>query len=119
MKEYSTKSNNYIVGKSGEKIAEEYLKKKGYKILEVNFVNNVGEIDIIARQKNIYVFVEVKYRKNDYFGLPREAVNTYKQRKIRAVANSYIKRYNLYDNVCRFDVIEILDDQITHIENCF
>jgi len=115
----SKKSNNRIVGISGEEKAKEFLRKKGYKILETNYSNNVGEIDIVAKYKKEYVFVEVKYRTNDYFGLPREAVNEYKQQKIRAVAIGYIKRHNLHDKICRFDVIEILDDTITHIENCF
>ena len=118
-KKISNKSNNYIVGKAGEEIAKQYLKKKGYKILEQNFTSNIGEIDIIAKHKGVYVFIEVKYRNSDCFGLPREAVNTYKQNKIRAVANTYIKKNNLFDKSCRCDVIEILGDSITHIENCF
>ena len=77
----SKKSNNRLVGKVSEEKAVKFLKKKGYKILEQNYVNNIGEIDIIAKHKGIYVFVEVKYRESDYFGLPREAVNEYKQRK--------------------------------------
>ena len=112
-KKLSNKSNNYIVGKVGEKLASDYLKKKGYKILELNYINNIGEIDIIAKHKSTYVFVEVKYRENDNFGLPREAVNLYKQRKRRAVSNGYIKRHNLYNKTCRFDVVEILGEEIT------
>ena len=119
MKEVSNKAYNKIAGNSAEKIAEDYLKKKGYKILATNYVSSIGEIDIIAKQNKSYIFVEVKFRKNDYFGLPRETVNTYKQQKIRAVASSYIRYNNLYDKPCRFDVIEILGDKITHIENCF
>lgn len=115
----SAKSNNYIVGKSGEELSKEYLLSKKYKILEMNYKCNLGEIDIIAKDKKTYVFIEVKYRKNDYFGLPREAVTTYKQNKIRSVASSYIKTHKLFNVPCRFDVIDILDDKITHIENCF
>lgn len=107
------------IGKDKENLAVELLKKKGYKILERNYTCKIGEIDIIASIKNILVFVEVKYRKNEFFGLPREAVNEFKQRKIRNVASFYLKWKGKIDSTCRFDVVEILDDKLTHIENCF
>ena len=115
----NSKVYNKSKGEVGEEIAKNYLKSKGYKIVQVNFKNYIGEIDIIAYDKDILVFVEVKYRKTSTFGLPREAVNYNKQNKIRTVATSYIKRYNLFAKICRFDVIEILHDEITHIENAF
>lgn len=121
MKEYTitNKTFNKVTGDSGEQLAKEYLKKNGYKILKTNYKTNIGEIDIIAKQKDFIVFVEVKTRKNDYFGLPREAVNSFKQQKIRQVATQYIKFNKLFDASCRFDVIEILGDKISHLENCF
>ncbi len=121
MKEYTitNKTFNKVTGDSGEQLAKEYLKKNGYKILKTNYKTNIGEIDIIAKQKDFIVFVEVKTRKNDYFGLPREAVNSFKQQKIRQVATQYIKFNKLFDASCRFDVIEILGDEISHLENCF
>lgn len=114
-----SKRFNKVTGDNGEKLAIKYLKQKHYRIIETKYKNKIGEIDIIAKYKNILVFVEVKYRTNDYFGLPREAVNIYKQQKIRLVATSYLKSKNLLDNPCRFDVIDILNGEITHIENCF
>lgn len=110
---------NSAKGKLGEAKATEYLKSKGYKILVQNFKTKIGEIDIIASKDNFVVFVEVKARKNSDFGLPREAVNYYKQRKIRMVATQYLKSTNKLNTPCRFDVVEILGDKIEHIENCF
>ena len=83
--------NTKILGASGEQQAAEFLKEKGYKILETNFSNKIGEIDIIAKDKEFVVFVEVKARSSKAFGLPSEAVNFHKQQKIRQVALSYLK----------------------------
>ena len=115
----SAKKNNSIKGQIGESFAKNYLKKQGYKIVETNFKNKIGEIDIIAYDNDILVFVEVKYRKTSQFGLPREAVNIQKQRKIRMVAMSYINKHNLHNKSCRFDVVEMLGQEITHIKDCF
>jgi len=110
---------NKAIGDEGEKIALKFIKSKGYKVIESNYKNKIGEIDIIAYDGNILVFIEVKYRKDDYFGMPREAVNYNKQRKIKLVAQLFIAKNNLLDKVFRFDVIEILGNEITHLENCF
>jgi putative endonuclease len=106
-------------GNIGETLAAKYLENKGYQILEMNFSNKIGEIDIIAKQKDTIVFVEVKSRISTQFGLPREAVTAHKQYKIRTTALSYLKQKRLLDSLCRFDVIEHLDGKLTHIENCF
>lgn len=115
----NNKMFNKISGDSGERKAREYLKKQGYRIIKCNYSNKIGEIDIIAYDQGVLVFVEVKYRKDDYFGLPREAVNYNKQRKIRQVATVYINQNELFDKVIRFDVVEILGDQVELIKNCF
>ena len=114
-----SKTENLKVGKWGEEIALDYLKNNNYKILEKIFKCKIGEIDLIAKTNDIIVFVEVKTRSSDMFGHPREAVNYYKQKKIRSVALNYLKYKNLLNFSCRFDVIEILDGNITHLENCF
>ncbi len=119
MDKITNKTFNKVTGDSGEKLALEYLKNNKYKILKTNYKTNIGEIDIIAKLENTIVFVEVKTRMSDKFGLPREAVNYYKQLKIRQVASQYIKFNKLFDSLCRFDVIEILAGKITHIQNCF
>ena len=82
-------------GKIGEIIATNYLKQKGYKIIANNYKNPIGEIDIIAQDKNYLVFVEVKTRISRAFGDPAEAVNYFKQQKIRQVATMYLKQHNL------------------------
>lgn len=114
-----TKQFNSIVGSSAEAKARIYLKDNGYRIVKTNYKNIVGEIDIIGYDGDILCFVEVKYRKDDTFGLPREAVNYNKQLKIRRVATMFIKQNNLFDKIARFDVVEILGDEITLIKNCF
>ncbi len=112
--------NNKITGIKGETSAKEYLISKGYKVLECNYKNNLGEIDIIAKQDNTLVFVEVKKRQSLKYGYPREAVNYYKQQKIRRVAMVYLKQIGLFDKIAvRFDVVDILGNKITHIQNAF
>ena len=109
-----------ILGIQGETLAKEYLENLGYKILELNYKNKIGEIDIIAKDKDILVFVEVKARQSLKFGHPREAVNYYKQQKIKNVAVGYLKFKRLYEKIgIRFDVIDVLGDKITHIKNAF
>ncbi len=107
------------IGFVGEAIAVNYLKNKGYKILETNYTNKLGEIDIVAEIGGVVVFVEVKTRTSGKFGYGREAVDSRKQNKIRLVATGYLKYKRLIDAACRFDVIEITDNNIEHIENAF
>ena len=94
-------------GKESESLAVKYLKKKGYKILEENFRTNLGEIDIIAKDKDTVVFVEVKARKTDLFGAPTLSVTHSKQKKISMVALSYLKKKKMMDTRARFDVVSI------------
>ena len=113
------KQFNYVKGKKNEQLAYEYLKKRKYKILEINYVNAIGEIDIIAKDKNAIVFVEVKFRESAAFGYPMEAVDVRKQNKIRRVATIYLKQNSLFDEEIRFDILSVLGEEITHIENAF
>ena len=112
-------ANTKIYGATGETLAKQYLIEKCYKILETNYETKIGEIDIIAKDKNTIVFVEVKARNSLIFGLPREAVTEQKQYKIQRVAQFYLMKTKNFDKPIRFDVIEILGDMITHIENAF
>ena len=95
------------LGDAGEDLAAAALKKQGYKILERNYVCPLGEIDLIARQGKTYVFIEVKTRQNDRFGAPQEAVNAAKQRKLRLLADYYLKQKRLGEVEMRFDVVGI------------
>lgn len=111
-----------IYGKRSEIIASNYLKKKGYKILETNYKNDIGEIDVIAKDKDYIVFVEVKARTSQKFGHPFEAIDEEKQRKIHAVASLYMVKNHKYGSLCRFDAISILgleNPEITHIVDAF
>jgi len=95
-------------GKQGEELAIEYLKKKGYKVIERNYRCRMGEIDIIALHKGATVFMEVKTRKDYSFGLPQDSVNKRKQRHMILSALFYIKYKHLsLDDKYRFDVIGI------------
>ncbi|MBI3803307.1 MAG: YraN family protein [Nitrospirae bacterium] len=96
-----------MTGREGEKIAAEFLLKKGYRILERNFRTRFGEIDIIAQDGKMLVFVEVKARSSDQFGAPQLAVNTKKQVKMSRVALAYMSQKKMDACECRFDVVGI------------
>ena len=113
------KKLNKIHGTIGEIEVEKYLKDKGYVIVVTNYRNRLGEIDIIAKDKNVLVFVEVKSRATLAFGRPCEAVDFRKQQKIRKVAELYLLQKQKYYSDVRFDVVEVLGDEINHIKNAF
>lgn len=111
--------NRRKTGMEQEELAVRYLEEKGYQILERNYQIRTGEIDIIAKDQDCLVFVEVKYRQNEKHGNPLEAVDYRKQRKIFQTAQYYLYRHKLWDVSCRFDVIGITGTQIHHIKNAF
>ncbi len=110
------------LGIQGEQIAREFLQKQGYEILETNWRFGKKEIDIIARDGNTLVIVEVKTRTGDYFGLPWEAVSDRKIRFLVHAAEGYILKHN-FNNETRFDVVSIVSKdgkfQIEHIKDAF
>ena len=110
------------LGKLGEDLAVQYLTDKGYEILERNWHNIHKEVDIIAKDGQYLVIVEVKTRQNDEYGEPDLAVTKRKQRMLIAAANAYISRKEL-DMETRFDIISIVvkdsDRVIEHIEDAF
>lgn len=112
--------NNYRkTGSKYERMAGEFLKVKGYQILEYNFWCRRGEIDIIAKDGDCLVFCEVKYRSDMGSGLPSEAVNERKQRKLSMCALYYLTGKGMTDVECRFDVVSIMGDQIHLYQNAF
>ena len=111
--------NHRAVGTKYEQLAGQHLEGCGYEILEYNFHSRNGEIDIVAKHQGYIVFVEVKYRENDKAGHPLEAVSTGKQRNICKCASYYLKKHGLYDAPVRFDVVSILDKEISLIQNAF
>ena len=97
-----------------------YLEQEGYEILEYNYRCKTGEIDIIAKEGQTLVFVEVKYRKDDKKGYPAQAVDQRKQQKIRKSAMIYLKKNHLsFEQQMRFDVVEILGKKIRVIKHAF
>lgn len=112
--------NKRQIGTKKEQTAAEYLKIQGYDILGVNFYSRFGELDLIARDGRYIVFVEVKYRTGIQKGYPLEAVTLTKRRRIIQAARYYLYR-NRYpeDTPCRFDVIGILGEEITHVKGAF
>lgn len=112
--------NKRTLGTQYEEQAVEYLKSRGYFILERNFRCRQGEIDIIARDGRYLVFLEVKYRKNSRKGRPEEAVTPVKMRTICRVADYYRLRKGYGESTpCRFDVVAILGDEIQLYKNAF
>ena len=110
-------------GEKSESIAASYLKKKGYKIIELNYRTKLGEIDIIAKEKGTITFVEVKARRSGQFGNPKCAVTPNKQRKISMVALQYLKATGQSNVKARFDVVSIIfsndNPNIEIVKNAF
>ena len=94
-------------GRKGEQIAVRHLEKYGYQILEKNYRTRLGEIDIIARDQDVIVFVEVKARQSASYGDPKGAVTAHKQRKISMVALQYLKSTRQVEARARFDVVAV------------
>lgn len=111
--------NKREVGNRYESIAVAFLEKHGFRIIERNYFTRIGEIDIIALEGDCLCFAEVKYRATSDFGYPSEAVNKRKQKRIVSVAQIYMKSKDLCGKEYRFDVIEILGNEIRLIRNSF
>jgi putative endonuclease len=95
------------LGRFGEELASRRLQKLGYKILEKNYRCPLGEIDLVARDGDVLVFVEIKTRKNRPLGEAKEAVHKRKQGQLSRVALAYLKSKNLWGTKARFDVVAI------------
>jgi putative endonuclease len=110
-------------GKIGEDIAVNYLKHNGYTIIEQNYYYNHGEIDIVAKEHNVLVFIEVKSRHSASFGEPEESVTPRKQELLRRTAEGYVIERGLGEIDCRFDVVSVLmiDGKTEYklLKNCF
>ena len=118
-----SKDGKKELGKRGEDLAVRYLKKNGYQLIERNYICKMGEVDIIAKEKDTLVFIEVKARTSTAFGLPQLAVNPAKQRQLSKVALNFLKEKRLADVKARFDVVAILlgkkEDEIELIKDAF
>jgi len=121
----TNKDPRHILGKSGESLAEEFLRSKGYEIVERNFKTRFGEIDLVAKDGDTLVFLEVRTKKNAVFGHPFDTVNLKKQRKIINMAKMFLVVKDIpASTVCRFDVIGLIAEegkeiQIFHLRDAF
>ena len=112
--------NKRQTGSGYEKMAAAYLVQQGLEIIEYNYRNRRAEIDLIVRDQDYLVFVEVKYRSSLHRGDPAEAVDLKKQARIRHAARYYLYANHLSeDQACRFDVVSILEDKITWYQDAF
>ncbi len=109
-------------GIEGELLAVEYLRKKGYQILDTNWRYNYKEIDIVAQQNNTMVFVEVKTRATTAFELPKEAVTKAKMKNLVYAADNYLQLKNI-ELESRFDIVSVLAGEtfkiLEHLEDAF
>lgn len=118
-------SNERIfLGKRGEETAARFLKRQGLKVIKQNYRCRLGEIDIIAKDGNELVFIEVKTRSSVTFGSPAHAVDRRKQGQIIKAAQTYLMETRLHNSPARFDVVAIqfqndMNPRIEHIRNAF
>jgi putative endonuclease len=96
-----------VLGEEGERVAARFLEARGYRILERNYRTRRGEIDLIAEDGRILVFVEVKVRRDDRFGGPAAAITRGKQARIARLAQQYLAWRRVGGRPCRFDVVLI------------
>jgi len=108
------------IGKFYENKALVFLMNNGLKLIKKNYYCCFGEIDLIMKDGNILVFIEVRYRKSSKYSDPIESIDGSKQKKLLKSAAQYLKRYNLFDKIdCRFDVIGISDNKLNWIKDAF
>ena len=119
------KTNNKAIGAVTEQFAKQYLIQQGLTFVDENIHCRQGEIDLIMKDDDLLIFIEVKYRKNSHFGGAIAAVSNVKQNKIKHSATFYLHKMNLneYNTPCRFDVIALEGDinqpQVTWLKNAF
>lgn len=110
-------------GDLGEETAAEHLRRNGFDIIERNYRRRGGEIDIVASDGGVLVFIEVKFRRNTAFGAPQESVTPAKQERLRRTAEVYVAERGIGERECRFDVVAVTAGggtaRIEHFRNAF
>ena len=96
-----------LLGNQGERLAAKFLRKQGFKIIARQYKTRMGELDLIARDRDVIVFVEVKTRRSDSAGHPVEAITPAKQKKLTQLALAFLKLHDLLEHSARFDVVTI------------
>jgi putative endonuclease len=116
-------ASHHELGKKGEQMAASYLQRHQYELLHTNWTYGKKEIDIIARQGGTIVFVEVKTRSSQLFGMPEEAVHPRKEELLQQAADQYLHHYALEPDHIRFDVIAVTlgpgTEEIVHLRDAF
>lgn len=111
------------LGARGERVAEGYLKSRGFRVLERNYRSKLGEIDLVCRDKGSIVFVEVKTRTSVLYGDGMAAVGPRKQQKLRRLAQQYLQEHRLESAEARFDVLSVMlvsdEPTVEHVEGAF
>ncbi len=102
------KKTTTAIGRQGEDIAADWLTSHNYTIVTRNYRKRFGEVDIIARQDEWLVFIEVKTRSSARFGSPLDSVTEKKQHQLSRIANDYLSRNDALDTLCRFDVVSVV-----------
>lgn len=113
-----------LFGQEGEVAAERYLRRKGYRIVAKNLRSSLGELDLVAEDGRVLVFVEVKARRTGEYGGAIHAVHRRKQEKLIQLASQYLARHHLSNRICRFDVVLLQGTNtsapvIEHIKSAF
>ena len=112
-----------VLGKEGEELAESYLTKKGYRLVERNYRCRGGEVDLIVLDRRVIVFVEVKARNDASFGSPLESVHPRKQQRMTRAALIFLSDHKLHHRDARFDVVGISfggdKPAVEHVQNAF
>ncbi|HEY7553978.1 MAG TPA: YraN family protein [Candidatus Binatia bacterium] len=123
METMTAESSKQALGREGERVAERYLKKKGYTLVERNYRCRGGEVDLIVLDRRVVVFVEVKTRTDHGFGNPLEAVEPKKQRRMILAARLFLHQKKLHERDARFDVVGIswpgAEPVVEHVQNAF
>lgn len=115
------KTHQQKTGRRGEDIAADYLHEKGYAVVERNFRYRRAEVDLIVRNSNLLVFIEVKTRRNTDFGFPESFVSPEQAELIVAAADHYVREQK-WEGLIRFDIVAITlepDIKIEHFEDAF
>jgi putative endonuclease len=111
-----TRDGRHLLGQTGEDLACAELRRRGYEILERRYRTRLGEIDIVARDGAVTVFVEVKARTGSRFGESAFAVTPWKQRRVGQMAKDFLARRHLLDTPCRFDVVALdIENGVTRV----
>lgn len=107
------------VGLAGEAAAASFLEGLGYRIVEHGWRCRAGEIDLVAEDGDVLVFVEVKARGGEGFGTPAESVTPSKRRRLARLAAWFLAERNAHERRCRFDVVEVRGDDVHHLADAF